>query len=109
MNLQHAVLDGAFEQVEPVDDVVADVEKRLLHRLADQRVRSKVHDGVGLVLRHHRVHRGAVRQVALDKRRLGVNRLLVALVQVVKDDDLFAGLDQLLDGDAADVARPACN
>ena len=89
--------------------IVADVEERFLHRLADQRVRSKVHDGMRLVLGHHRVYCRAVCQVALDKRSLGVNRLLVALVQVVKDDDLVTGLDQLLDGDAADISRAARN
>ena len=63
----------------------------------------------GLCCSHHRVHRRTVRQVTLDKRCLRVHGLPVALVQVVKDDDLFAGLDQLLDGDAADIACPACH
>jgi hypothetical protein len=56
----HATIDGALDQVEPVDHIVAQVEKGLAHRLADQGVRGKVHHGVRPVLGHDALHQLAV-------------------------------------------------
>ena len=58
-----------------------------------------------------RAHRGgdflAMLQVALDEFGARIERLAVALGQVVEDRDLVAGLEQLLHANAADVAGAA--
>ena len=41
----HVVLHSVLKQVQPIRHVIANVEKGVLHRLADQGVGSKVHDG----------------------------------------------------------------
>jgi len=101
------VIDGGSQQVQGVGHVLAQIPERVLHRLADQRVRSEVHHGFGLVRAEHGADDRGVRQVALDERRLRVDGRAMPLVQVVQHDDRLAGANQLLDHDAANVARPA--
>jgi hypothetical protein len=81
-----------------------DVAEGVLHRFADERVRGEVHDGVGAVDGKQCIDCRTVGQIALDKGRRRVNRGAVALIEIVEDDDFFASIDQLFDGDAADVA-----
>ncbi len=66
-------------------------------------------DGVDAVLAHDRAHEILIADVADDERRLGRHRPPEARRQVVEDDDLFAGLEELENHVAADVAGPARN
>ena len=54
-----------------------------------------------------RVDRVPVGQVTLDEGGRWVNGAAVALVKIVKDDDLLAASDELFDDDATDVAGAA--
>ena len=90
----HAVLHGAFDQVERVAHVVGEIQERFLHRFADERVRSEVHDAVGFVLGEGGVYHGAVFQVAEDEFGFRVDRGAVPLLEVVEDDHLVASPDQ---------------
>ena len=50
----------------------------------------------------------SVAQVANRKRHAGSHRLAMAALDVVEDADFMSSLQQLADGDAADVAGSAC-
>ena len=66
-------------------------------------------DGVDAVLAHDRAHEILIPHVADDERRLSRHRPPEPRRQVVEDDDLLAGLDELENHVAADVAGPARN
>ena len=107
MNLCTPCSTALSSRFSPLMTLFADVEKRLLHRLADQRVRGEVHDGIRAcaVPAPRRPRRGRPGRPGQTPPSDGLPA--VALVQVVEDDDLLAGLDQLFDDDAADVAGAA--
>ena len=98
------MLHRSLQQVQAVGNVLTQVEKRFLHRLANQGVRGKVHNRLRLVLLHYCVDRRSIGQVALDEDGLGMNGSPVPLVEIVENDNRFAGLDELLDDDTADIA-----
>ena len=98
------MLQRTLEQVEPIGEIVCQVEKRFLHGFADQGVRGEVHDGLWPVHRQGCVDGAPVFEIALDKGGFRVDGGAVALVQVVEDHDLIPCQDQLFDCNAADVA-----
>jgi hypothetical protein len=61
------------------------------------------------VLLKHTVYNCPIPQVPLDERRIVVDRLAVALRQIIDDDDLMAGTDELLHAHTADIAGAAGN
>ena len=79
-------------------------------RLENQALRDRFYTTLGfsqLEREFFRQARDAFRQVSLDEGGLGMDGASVAVVQVVKDDDAIALVDQFLGDDAADVASAA--
>ncbi len=107
MNRLHAVVDHAFEQIQPADDILAEIEKRPLHRLAHQRVRSEVHHGIGPMLGQGRIDRRPREQIPFDKRGLRMHRRAMPLRQIVEHDNRLAVGHQPLDDNAPNITRSA--
>ena len=70
-----------FQQEKAGDDVVAVVLRRFSHRLANERIRRHVHDGLDPVER--RCQRGRVQEIGLYELRLWVHGVAVTLVKAV--------------------------
>ena len=66
-----------------------------------------MHDRIRPVRCHGNINGPAICQFTLDKDGVRMDRLSMALGEVVIDDDLLAGLNQLIDDHAADVAGAA--
>ena len=75
-------------------------------RLADERERGEVEHAVQR-RRHGVLERIPVQQVRHDQVGTGRDRGTVAILQVVEDDHLVAGVEQTARDDRADVARAA--
>ncbi len=65
--MPHVGLAHGLQQGDGVGHVVAVVGQRLFDRLADQRMRGKVHHGLYRVAGEYPVKHGGIAQVALDK------------------------------------------
>jgi hypothetical protein len=78
------------------------------HRLAHERQRSKVENAVESS-RHRPIDRLAIEQIGDHELGPIGNRFAVAALEVVKNDDLVPGLEQLARDDGADVAGAARN
>jgi hypothetical protein len=77
-------VDDALEQVQAGRDIVAEIEKRLLHRLAYQRPGCEVHDGIRPMLAKSGINSRSIRKIALNKNGLGMHRCPVTLREIVK-------------------------
>ncbi len=80
--------DTRIQQVHGVGDVVTEVLTGVDHAGRNERVRRKMHHGVGSQALEALLHHRPVGQVALDKLRALVDRLSVALRQIVENSDL---------------------
>ena len=103
----HPLGHHGLKQVHAVRHVVAEVLARIGHRLADERVGGEVHDGLGLRLMQGQLDRLDVGEIPLEEGRPRVDGEPVPLGEVVKDGHGVAGIQELLDADAADVAGSA--
>ena len=99
--------DRRAHQIEGVGDVVADVEERLAHRLADQRVRGEVQDTVKAEAPEQAVDSVPIGKIADDELGVVVDRLAVPLLEVVEDNDTVPARQQVDDDVAADIAGAA--
>jgi len=79
----------------------------MLDRLADQRQRGKVQNAVEPAGAQGATRILGIAQVSHDQLRLGRHRLPVSALEVVKDHDLMAVLDQQARHDRADVSGAA--
>src|SRR5918997_1452833 len=102
----HAGLPHRFEQLERTAHVVPVVALRLLDGLGHKRERREVEHPV-VALGERLRHELPVEQGAPGEPRAPGHGVLVALGEVVEDDRLVAGLDELGGDDAPDVPRPA--
>ena len=104
--LFHAVLETGLQQAAGRAGVVAVVLERQRHGFGHDGVGGEMHDGIDSVLRQQPRDQHMISDIA-DHQFAGGHRLAKALPQVIEDDDLLAGLAQLPDHVAADVAGPA--
>src|SRR6185436_14620979 len=95
------------EEVDAAMDVVAEILRGVRHAFADEGVCGEVHHGVGLHILQRDLDVVALLEVADDEFRPRVHGGRMAFGEVVKDRDGVAGVDQLFDADAADVAGTA--
>ena len=105
----HASLDSGVEQIDAIGDVVAEILRRIGHRLADLCERSEVHDGLRSVGGDSVEDSFAVTETALDKSRPLIDGHAMSLRQVVKHRDLMAGAQQFLNTNRADVTGASRN
>ena len=101
-----AVRAHRIQQAKRADDVVAVVEPRIEHRLADIGEGGEVDDRVRTMRRQHLGEAVGVEQVAALE-RAPLHRMGEAAREVVVGDRRVAGPRQRLAGVRADVARPA--
>ncbi len=94
-----------LQQRDAAGDVDAVVEAGIGHRLADERARRAVEDGIDAVEGGCQARR--VGDVADDQPRAPRHRGTVAARKVVEDGDLVAGLHEALDAGRADVPGTA--
>jgi hypothetical protein len=66
-----------------------------------------MHDSLNLVRRKDSLNIGLVGQITLNEGRFRMYSVPVALIQVVKDNNLFPFFDQLLNRNATNVPGPA--
>ena len=103
----HPVFHHGVEEIDPVRHVVAEIFRRIGHRLADQRVGREMHHRVGREFLDRQSHRHPVRQVGLVKRGPRIHRRAVPFGQVVQHRDPVSAVEHFLHADASDVARAA--
>ena len=102
-------LHHGFQKVEAAGDIVAEVFDRVGHGLAYEGVGGKVHDGLRLGCCEGVGDGGDVHEVALGKGSPRVDRLAVALGEVVENRDGVACVEQFLHANAANISRAACD
>ncbi len=107
-DMPHARLAHRLEQRQAVGDVVAEIKRGLLHRLADIGEGREMHDRGDLVPAHGLGEERAVGEVAHDERP-PAHGCAVAAAEIVVADGLIAGAGQRLGGVAADIAGAAGN
>jgi hypothetical protein len=83
------------------------LQKRLLHRLAYQRLGGEVHHGIRAMLAESSINCRPIRKITGHISRLRVDCRTVALGEIVEYHDRLACSDQLLDNHATDVSRSA--
>jgi hypothetical protein len=101
------VLDHALEQIQAGPDIVAEIKKRPLHRLANQRSGCEVHHSIGTMIAESSINLCPIREIAFHKNGRGMHRRTVALGKIVEYDNGLTCGDQLFDDHAADVASSA--
>ena len=101
--------DRDLDQGPRLNRVVEIVAERIDDRIGDDDRPREMDDGVDAVLAHDRAHEILIPHVADDERRLGRHHPPKASRQIVENHNLFAGLDELENHMAADVAGPARN
>jgi hypothetical protein len=82
---------------------------RILHRLRHERVRGEMHHRIGPGGFDRQRNQFGIKEITLHKGRSVINRIAVALRQIVKNNDLVSSLKQFFSADASDVARAPCN
>jgi hypothetical protein len=105
--LLHTVLDRGIEQIHTIRHIVAKILRRILHRLADEGVGCKMHDGVGFHFANRMVDDGPVGQITLEKFGARLDRLAMTFGQIVEDCDFITFIEQLLDANAPNVTCSA--
>ncbi len=104
--MPHAFRQHGVEEAEAVDEVVAEIELRLRHRLADIGKGGEMHDGGDLVLAQGGPEPRRIREIGLDERP-PADRPAVPVDEIVVTDGNEAGGGQGLAGMAADIAGAA--
>src|SRR5579862_7366955 len=90
-------------------DVVPEVFGRVCHRFADESVCGEMHDGIRLHIADGAGNGRGIGEIANDQSRPGIDRLAVALGQIIEYGDLVIEIEQLLDTNAANVSGAAGN
>ena len=105
--MAHAAFDRAFDQRAGIDRVVAVVAERIAHRIRHHDGSGEVDDGVDAVVADDARHQRLVAGFADDQRHAGGDGPVEAGGEVVEHDDSLAGVDQLMNHVAADIATAA--
>ena len=69
-----SMICGGLQEVRGIDDVVAEVQERFLHRLADEGVGCKVHNAIGSMRSERGIDHCSIFQITEDELCFGVNR-----------------------------------
>ncbi len=85
--------------------IVGHILLRLSNRLRDEGEGGQVDDCLDALSREHRLDQLAVAYFPLDEAGTTRDCLTVTVAQVIEDDDLVPPIQELIDDDAADVAR----
>src|SRR5690606_29793934 len=89
-----------------VPQIVAKILRRRTHRLAGLDKRRHVDNGLNALVSERSDERRQIAGVAQNERGAGEQVIAVPRHERIVDHDLIAGLEQVSDDDAADVARP---
>src|SRR5690606_6887847 len=103
----YAGLNRGFQQIQSIAEVLAEVEIRVLHRFADQRIGREMHDRADRPASEYVAERLPVFEIPFNELRPLWYRLAMATAEIVKDANLIASRQELLGADAADVAGAA--
>ena len=98
-----------FQQDLHAVDVVVEILQRLLHALADERIRREMDDGLDVVFGKNLVEHGRIADVALIEFRFRVQSAAMACLEVVDDDDVLALRHELMHSMRTDVTGAATN
>src|SRR5580692_5385755 len=103
----NSVFDHALKQVQSGGDIVPQIQKRLRHRLTDQRLGGEVHHGIRTMLAQSSVNRCSIRQIACHKNSIRMHRRSMSQREIVEYHHRLSRCDELFDDHAADVAGSA--
>ena len=101
------MLDHALQQIQASRDIVAKIQKRLLHRLTYQRLGGEVHHGIGPMLAESGINRRSIGKIAFNKNCVRMHRRTMALGEIVEYHYRLICSDQLLDYHTPDIAGSA--
>ena len=101
----HTIFHHGIEQVHAVGHVVAEILRRIGHRLADQRIGRKMHHGIRSEFLHGQTHRDTIGKIGLVKCGPRIHGRAMTFGQVVEDGDFMPPIEHFLDTNAPDVPR----
>src|ERR1700722_17314944 len=99
------MFDHAFQEIQPASNPVSQVNKWLLHRLADQCRSGKMHDDIRERVRQCPDDARTVRKIRFDEQGIWMDRGPMSLRQIVDHDDRMSFANQLGNDDAPYVTR----
>ena len=108
-DLVDVVANHRLEQDLHAVDIVVEVLQRLLDTLADKRICSEVDDRLNVVLRENLVEDRCIADIALVELCLRVQRIAMARLQIIDDDNVFALRHELMDCMRTDITSTATN
>jgi hypothetical protein len=103
----HAELDGHIEEVDARGDIVTKIFSGICHRLADEGVGGKVHNGFGFRLLEGVAEHRAVTEIALIEIRPSIESFAVALAEIIENSDFIAAVEKFFYADTSDVSGAA--
>jgi hypothetical protein len=99
--------DHGIEQIQSIANVVPKILGRVLHRLANQRVSGEMHHSVRPMSDKGSLDLLAIRKLAFNKMRPGINRVPMAFTEIIENGNFMPLIEQEFGANAPDIARAA--